>query len=364
MTGTSLDGLDAALVRIIGEGAQMTCDYVGMVSSPLGGLGERLLSLARGEPSPALAFLRAARQLGEVHARAVADLCRDHLPSGESLDFVAAHGQTIWHAPGEHLSWQLLDPWPMVRRLKVPVVYDLRQADLIAGGQGAPLTPMADWVLFRHAVRRRYVVNLGGICNVTVLPGGAKAGQVLGADVGPCNLLLDGLVRRLFENVTVDDCGQLAARGTAHDFIYDALMQRGLVHVEAGRSLGREDVDAAFFDWLLRQKPVGCENEDVLASAADAIARTIAMATAAAEEGDLVLAGGGVHHAFLMSRIAKHIDGRHAVMTSDELGMPTQAREAAAFAILGALSADGVPIGVQRITDSRGAGRAGAWVYP
>lgn len=364
MTGTSLDGLDAALVRIAGKGLAMQANYVGMLSEPLGGLGQRLLSLARGEPSPAIAFLRAGRELGQVHAKVVTALCRRHLPKGAAVEFVAAHGQTIWHAPNEHLSWQLLDPWPMVRRLKVPVVYDLRQADLISEGQGAPITPIADWVLFRHATRRRYVVNLGGICNLTILPGGAEAGQVLGQDVAPCNLLLNGLVRRLFENLAIDDRGQIASRGTLDGFVYDALLQRGLVHVEAGKSLGRENLDAAFFDWLLHRKPSRCRSEDVLASAADAIARTIGLATAAATSGDVILAGGGVHHDFLVDRIGKYVAGRHRVMTSEELGMPTQAREAAAFAILGALSADGVPIGVQRITGSRGAGRAGCWVYP
>lgn len=219
-------------------------------------------------------------------------------------------------------------------------------------------------MLFRHDSRRRYVVNLGGICNLTVLPAGATQQQVLGWDLGPCNLLLDGLVRRLFANVRVDDRGKLARQGVADGYLETALQARGLIHTGPQRSLGRENLDAAFFDWLNEQKPAHCNGHDVLASAVTAIARTIAMATAAAEGGEVVLAGGGVNNGALVDAIRAEADGHHRILLAEELGVPIQGREAAAFAVLGALCADGVPIGVEHITGSRGAGRAGCWVYP
>lgn len=206
MTGTSLDGLDAALVQVAGEGLNIKARLLGMVSQGLNGLEGVLESMANGEPRVPLDYLLTARKLGELHADAVEALCQKHLPTDGTLDMVVAHGQTIWHAPDTPdtpdapdagVSWQLFDPQPVVKRLSVPVCFNLRQADLIAGGQGAPITPISDWVMFRHPAQDRAVINLGGISNVTHLPADGTPDQVTGADIGPCNLLIDGVVRYL-----------------------------------------------------------------------------------------------------------------------------------------------------------------------
>src|SRR6185436_14618647 len=133
----------------------------------------------------------AALALGELHARAVAKAA-----AGCRLDLIAAHGQTVFHAPP--LSWQMLNPWPLVRDLQTSVVFDLRGADLAHGGQGAPITPLADWVLFRSNSRTRAVVNLGGFCNLTLLPPG-RPDMVRGFDVCACNQLLDHIARGILQ---------------------------------------------------------------------------------------------------------------------------------------------------------------------
>ena len=249
MTGTSLDGLDAALVKIEGTGLDMRAMFEGMVSKPLAGLAPDLKHLAEGNPAKPIDYLRAARSLGELHADAVDELLANKAPGSAGgsvtphtphqhtspparkrhesdtrsarrenatnddgsderrpttdppaepgafkIDFVVAHGQTIWHAPRDdvgRLSWQLFDPWPIVHRLNVPVCYDLRQADLIAGGEGAPITPIADWVMYRSDTRDRTIANLGGVCNVTYLFGGREVSSICASDVGLCNLLID-----------------------------------------------------------------------------------------------------------------------------------------------------------------------------
>src|SRR5262249_15695302 len=155
------DGLDVVLTAITGRGLDMRAQFIGMVSRPLGELREELRHFASGGAAEPIRFMRAARRLGELHADAVAALCAQE--GCKDLDFVVAHAQTIWHAPDDPVtrgsggggggveagvSWQLFDPWPIVRRLQVPVCYDLRQADLIAGGQGAPITPISDWVMY------------------------------------------------------------------------------------------------------------------------------------------------------------------------------------------------------------------------
>ncbi|MEM6856093.1 MAG: anhydro-N-acetylmuramic acid kinase, partial [Planctomycetota bacterium] len=162
MTGTSLDALDAVLTRIVGTGLDMTAEFVGMHSVDLpDDLRATLLSMANGEAHPPLEYLRTARYIGVFHAQAVADLIQKF--PDEHVDFIVPHGQTIWHAPDDAISWQLFDPWPIVHSLKLPVCYDLRQADLVAGGEGAPITPLADWVMYRHDAD--VVINLGGVAN-------------------------------------------------------------------------------------------------------------------------------------------------------------------------------------------------------
>lgn len=388
MTGTSLDGLDAVLVEIAGRGVEMTAGFKGVASLPLGDLREELRHFASGGAAEPLRFMRAARQLGELHAQAVRTLCNQsgirHLK--KEIAFVVAHGQTIWHAPSDRaaspdagLSWQLFDPWPIVRRVGVPVCYDLRQADLIAGGQGAPITPMSDWVMYRSRDITRVVVNLGGICNVSVIPRGAPAEAMSGGDIGPCNLLIDGVVRTLFPGMNYDKDGEIAGKVSAPgDMIYKMIY--GHDPLEGGfrpHSLGREQfTDAWVRDMALEARgklpadpltkkvlPRDLFDACVVASAVEAVAmRLEVFLRDMPRPYEVVLAGGGAKNKTLVQRIGANVAGD--VVCSDDLGIPCDAREAMGFAVLGALSQDGMPITLPKVTGSSNPGRAGAWVYP
>lgn len=350
MTGTSLDGLDAALVRVHGHGLSMRVEYQRMVGADFpGDLAARLRRLAEGEPHPPLAFLEAARDLGRFHADTVAQLVAD----GPTPDFVCAHGQTIWHAPGASgggVSWQLFDPWPLVRTLGVPVVYDLRQADLVAGGQGAPITPVTDPILYGSA--RGVVLNLGGICNATVW---TSPTDIRGGDVGPCNLLLDGLCRELI-GTPYDADGVMAAAGAADPERTAAL----LAALDVGqKSLGREQYGAAFVHALLADGPLASLTApDALATAVEAVASRIASRVQVPAGAQVILAGGGVRNLALKAALTRAFApapvGEHPTL-------PAQAREAAAFAVLGALCQDGVPITLPAVTGAKNPGVAGVW---
>ncbi len=358
MTGTSLDGLDLALVQLQGRGLELTARLLEAASVPLGDLTTQLRALAEGEPRQPLAYLRAARALGELHAHAAAHLLARH--PGVRLDFFVAHGQTIWHAPQENLSWQLMDPWPIARRLNVPVCYDLRQADLIAQGQGAPITPLCDWLLFRSARCDRLIVNLGGICNVTLLPRGSTPDRIAGEDIGPCNLLLDGLTRRL-SGAPMDVDGQLAQRGHVLPQLYDRLRVHPFFQRPRPRTTGREDFSGMWLDELVRTLP-GTPT-DLLASAADAVGRLVAQALPSGGPCELLLAGGGAHNPALRAAIARHLPSTAQVLEPEtERAQLLRQREPVAMALLGALSADGVPITLPGITGARQPGAAGAWV--
>jgi 1,6-anhydro-N-acetylmuramate kinase len=356
MTGTSLDGLDVAVARVNGEGLDIDVTCLGMLSRPFGSLRETLRSLAAGNAHTPLELARAARQLGALHAQAVADLLEQL--GLAAIDFIVAHGQTIHHQPDEHLSVQLLDPWPIARALGCPVLYDLRQADLIAGGQGAPITPLADYILFRDRARPRMVVNLGGICNVTELGASGTPDQIRGYDLCPCNLLIDGLVQRLFPGRTFDDGGAIALQGKADPIVRALMHDAPFFQRNLPRTTGREDFNDAWLDQLAATATRTLGADDVIASAVDAVAADIA--DAAPRDAQLILAGGGAHNRALVAAVTSRCDAR----LSDDVGIPVAAREAIGFAVLGALSQDGIAITLPQITGADRPGRAGAWIYP
>lgn len=362
MTGTSLDGLDASLVEVTGHGLAMTTRLIGTISFGFAGLADVLGSMAEGIPHAPLDYLRAARQLGELHADAVSELCRVYLPPGRRLTLVTAHGQTIWHAPNEGVSWQLFDAEPVARRLKVPVCYNLRQADLIAGGEGAPITPISDWVMFRHPKRDRLIVNLGGISNVTHLPAGGTIERVSGADIGPCNLLIDGVVRRLCPDRHYDADGRIAEQGRIDLEIFGLIEKHPSLRSQTKRSLGREDFTDGWIDGLVDSLRDRLPVADIVASVVDVVARLIGRSPLA-EADEVILAGGGAKNPVLVKQLRNVMAGR-SVILSDELGVPIEARESAGFAVLGALCEDRIPISLPQITGSDCPGVAGQWVRP
>lgn len=349
MTGTSLDGIDAALVAISGTGLAMSARAVRHWSAPLGSLAADLRRLAAGEAMPVGGVGRLAVDFGRHLARVLAEGLGDDRP-----DFVAIHGQTVHHAPP--VSVQLVEPAPIVQELQCPVVAQLRQADLAAGGEGAPITPLADWVLLRHADRRRAVVNLGGFCNITWLPAGNDAANIdaiSGADVCACNQTLDAAARRGL-GTPIDIDGRRARSGIV---VKDAVreLEAVLQAQRAGkRSLGSGDEPTA---WVDKFTPL-LRGEDLVRSAVEGTANVIATTLNETVVEEVIVAGGGARHPVLLECI--EASSRAATTTSDAHGVAIEAREAIAMAVLGALCADGVPITLPAVTGAR-AGVAGAW---
>ncbi|CAG1008174.1 Anhydro-N-acetylmuramic acid kinase [Phycisphaerales bacterium] len=350
MTGTSIDGLDAALVEIDGSGLGMRVRFIRGHSLELGEVSIRLRHLADQHPMRAHEITGLMHDFADLHTRAVRELL-----AGERCDLVSIHGQTVFHKPP--LSWQLVQPATIARATGVPVVYDLRQADLAAGGQGAPVTPIADAVFFREMRDVWAVANLGGFCNVTVAPGGGVSpDRIYARDVCVCNQLLDGIARTLL-HCDFDADGAAASRGIEHA---DALIDlEGLLESQrrAQRSLGTGDESA---EWVSRWR-AQVAPEDLAATACAGIAEEIALATS--ETSILLLAGGGARNKALARAIASASAAR--VAPTDEFGLPGQYREAACFAVLGALCQDRVPITLPQVTGCTApAPISGAWVLP
>lgn len=388
MTGTSIDGIDAALVRIEGVGLTMTATLIHHIARPLGDLRNPLREAASQKPLSAGAFAQLAWALGEFYADVIdtlirtsncADLAHTLNANGSSgLALICVHGQTVFHQPP--YSWQLINPALLVQRFGCPVVFDLRQADLAAGGQGAPITPIADWVLFRNPQACRAIVNLGGFCNITVLPASRvatekhtnasqQAGQspcqhaplldaIRGYDVCACNQILDAVARKIM-GAAFDEDGRTASSGNAQPHATDELYLILSQQRESGRSLGTGDEAIAWVD----AHRDSLSPADLAASAVHAIARCIAERLRQAACDEAILAGGGVRNRALLSAISS-LAGV-PVHLSDSLGVPAEAREAMAFAVLGALCADGIPITLPQITGCRRpAPLSGTWCNP
>lgn len=359
MTGTSIDALDCALVRIEGNGMQMRPELLATLSRDLGPLRQGLRALAEQQPMTAGALATLARDFALLHAHALEDLTADH-----GLDLVCVHGQTVFHSPP--VSWQLMNPWPIVQSLGVPVVFDLRGADIAAGGQGAPITPIADYLMFsQHESLRPFccVVNLGGFANVTALvtnPVQHNEPVVYGFDICACNQLLNSIAR-LKLNAEYDSNGESAARGEVQA---DAATQLASILHESRkkrRSLGTGD---EAFDWI-HAHAEGMTGNDLAATACEAIARIISLECK--DFGPMILAGGGVKNKGLLGALRRNANaaGIPRIHLSDEFGVPIDFREAMEFAILGALCQDGIPITIPRITKVEPpAPLSGSWAFP
>jgi len=285
----------------------------------------------------------------------------ERLLGGVQVDLVCAHGQTVYHKPP--VSWQLLNAAPIAEFVRAPVVFDLRAADLAAGGQGAPITPIADLAMFGDREESRVIVNLGGFCNITVLPAGERAAVldlVDGFDLCACNHVLDRVAREVL-GAPFDEDGKIALSGCENGDAADDLRRRLESQRGAGRSLGTGDEVGS---WIVEHR--SCVSAaDLAASACAALGGVIGRAISGIglNRPRVVLAGGGVFNAALVAAIESACGG--SVVLSDTLGVPVAYREAMAMAVLGALCQDRVPITLPRVTGCRRpAPVAGVWVLP
>lgn len=330
MSGTSADGIDGVLVDLSDNGfriiATRSADY-----SP--GVRETIESVIRLYPDVGDEQVRQLDvALGVDFARAASELALEAGPD-ETIAAIGSHGQTVYHGPGDDppRSVQLADPQVIAERTGLTTVADFRSNDLAAGGQGAPLAPAFHNAMFRDPGMDRFVVNIGGIANLTRLPA-RRDRPVLGFDTGPGNTLLDQWCR-LHTGAAYDAGGRWAARGRVDEVFVKALLDDPYFAAPAPKSTGREYFH---LDWLKRRFPGwrDARPADVQAGLLEVTARSIARAAEMAGDGprQLYVCGGGARNDQLMRRLAELTAGR--VATTETLGLPPEWVEACAFAWL------------------------------
>jgi anhydro-N-acetylmuramic acid kinase len=384
MSGTSMDGVDAALVRLTGSPQQPHVRLLRFVTLPYPPeVGQWIMRLAAGEWTTAKDVSQLDFLLGELFANAALRVCRAAHVSPRRLFVIGSHGQTIYHQGMAELiprmgqavepnTLQIAEPAVIAERTGAPVVADFRTADVAAGGQGAPLVPMVDYLLLRDARKGTVALNIGGIANVTVIPVKAKPLDVVGFDTGPGNMVSDALVRHFTGNREYYDAGgRVAALGKVNEpLLADTLGHPFFLRYppkSAGREqFGQEFVDRYFLTHRLTRRRA--RFEDLVRTALELTARTITDALArfvfpSVKIGRLIVSGGGAHNPLLIKRLAELLP-RQTVELSDRYGLPVDAKEAIAFAILADRTLHGLPGNLSRVTGARRAVVLGKIVRP
>jgi len=375
MSGTSADGVDVAICRIappLREDGTPRVKVLGHRAFPYSPeVRAAVLAAMDAKRTSAAEMSRLNWRLGEIYAECVEAAANDLKAKPQ---FVACHGQTIYHqataskylGAGVRATWQIGEASAIAERLRVPVVSDFRPADLAAGGQGAPLVPMLDYCMFRDAKRNRLLLNLGGIANVTALPAACSVADVLAFDTGPANMVIDAAMQKLCGR-DYDSNGSVASRGRVLHSVVTKFMAHRYFPALPPKSCGREEFGTAFITrFLAACEREGGRKQDVIATATAFTSATILDAYARfcwphlgqraplARATEMFVAGGGVRNATLMRMLTEGFSAFGvSVAPMESAGIAAEAKEAAAFALLGWLTWHGLPGNVPSATGAK-----------
>jgi anhydro-N-acetylmuramic acid kinase len=374
MSGTSADGVDVSVCRISParvKGGTPVVKLLGHVGTEypkavraavLGAMDAQAISVAE--------LARLNWRLGEVYADAVA---KAQESVGVKVGLVGCHGQTVYHqgAADQYLgkalraTWQMGEAAVIAERLRVPVVSDFRPADLAAGGQGAPLVPMLDYCMFRSSKVSRVLQNLGGVGNLTAIPAKAAVDGLMAFDTGPGNMVIDGCMRRMYERA-FDREGVVARSGTVLREVVEKILAEKYFLAQPPKSCGREQFGEAFISkFIALCLNSGGRDEDVVATATALTAASIVDAYKRFVSGHLgqsaplpgvefVFSGGGAKNVTLMRMLETGLEPLGVkIRLMEELGVPAQAKEAVAFALLAWLTWWGLPGNVPAATGAQ-----------
>jgi len=358
-----MDGVDAALVRIGGSGLNTKIELLAFETFPYPpGLRERLLEISTPGRGTVEEVCRLNVVVGEIFADAARRLMQN---TGQRADLIGSHGQTIQHLPGpeEHFGYtvratlQIGEPAVIAKRTGIITVADFRPADMAVGGQGAPLVPYFDFLIFRSAECSRLLLNIGGIANVTLLPRSCQVEDVTAFDTGPGNMVIDGLIKRLF-GMEFDRDGRVSRQGNVHRELLEWALAFPFFQRPPPKSTGREEFGEAFIEeFLLKAHHWALKDEDIVATAVALTAESIHRAYGRFVESktkvdELIVSGGGRHNVALMEAL-RRLFAPISVRTSDEFGVPSDAKEAMCFAVLANETVSGIPSNLPGATGAR-----------
>lgn len=343
MSGTSVDGVDVAIVDITKQKVHLLAFDVFPYPPAL---RREILRLCHPESARLDNICHYNFVLGEVFADAIIKLCHKSGIPLSSIDLVGSHGQTIFHNPrGKRYNrktigstLQIGEPSIIAQRTSITTVADFRPRDMAAGGEGAPLVPYADYVLFGHNRLSRAVQNIGGIANVTFLPRGCKQDDIIAFDTGPGNMIIDSIIRLIStDRRRFDPAGKMAAQGTVSKRLLNEMLRHPFLRRHPPKSTGREEFGSAFANRIYQKAAQkGLSDNDILATVTAFTANSIARAYnkfLPTMPDEVILCGGGSHNNTLAEMLRSELPNAKMLSTED-FGISVDAKEAVSFAIL------------------------------
>ena len=353
MSGTSADGIDVALVRVTdsprSSPAAPRARLVNFAAFPYPtAVREAVLRIANGEATTTREISQLNFRLGELFADAALRACRRFRVAPRRISLIGSHGQTLYHqgAPSPFLgarvssTLQLAEPAIIAERTGITTIADFRPADIAAGGQGAPLVPFVDYLLYRDSRRGRVALNIGGIANVTVLPAAAQPKNVFAFDTGPGNMIIDALAAHFTRGrLRYDRDAQLARRGHLLPELLNELLAHPFFRMSPPKTAGREEFGAPYAARLIATaKRRNIRPADLIHTATVFTAVSIARAFQKfvfprARVNDLIISGGGARNPLLVAYLVALLPSIK-IISADEFGVPGDAKEAFAFAVL------------------------------
>jgi anhydro-N-acetylmuramic acid kinase len=364
MSGTSADGMDVALVRVNGQRA--TLENFAALPFPRD-VQKAILNIAEGHAVTPGEISQLNFLLGELFAKAALSACKKFRVFPSQIDVIGSHGQTVFHQGVPAIfngarvasTLQIGDPSVIAVRTGITTVGDFRPADIAAGGQGAPLVPYVDYLLYRHSRIGRVALNIGGIANVTVIPAGAALEDVFAFDTGPGNMIIDALARRFTDGKkTFDRNAGMASKGNLLPQLLQSMLREKYFSRRPPKTAGREQYGEGYVSRVLSHNEARRANpEDLIRTATiftalsivDAFHRFIAPK---AKIGELIVSGGGAHNPLVMAQLQSSLNGIR-VCEAGDVGVSGDAKEAFAFAVLACETLRKQPANVPGATGAR-----------
>ena len=368
MSGTSADGIDVALARISGAPPNLSAKLIGHASVRFPGqLRKEILRVGEQLPISASALSQLNFRLGVLFADAALAACRKFRVARARISLIGSHGQTIFHqgwpvpcfGSPTASTLQIGEPSVIAARTGIATIGDFRPADMALGGQGAPLVPYVDYLLYRHARLGRVSLNLGGIANITVLPRAAKPQQVFAFDTGPANMLIDALVLHFTRRQRFDKNAQLAAQGRSNPALLDEFLRDPYLKLVPPKSTGREYYGHTYLKKILalgrrhRAKPNDLIRAATIFTALSVVDALNRFVLKKEKIDQLIVSGGGAHNPLILAQLSAALPGIE-VLPSSRLGVPEDAKEAFAFALLAYETFHQRPSNLPSATGARG----------
>jgi anhydro-N-acetylmuramic acid kinase len=353
MSGTSADGVDVAIVDIDGISTKLVA--FAMYPYPAA-VRRAIFSLFAPATSTVDKICHFNFVLGNLFADAVIKLCKSNKIALKTIDIIGSHGQTIYHNPKHRVgsTLQIGEPSVIAQRTGITTIADFRPADMAAGGQGAPLVPFTDYILFADKRITRAVQNIGGIANVTYLPASWGPDKIIAFDTGPGNMIIDGLMELITHGQkTYDRDGALAAKGIVNPTLLDIMLKHPYLRRHLPKTTGREEFGLQYSRTIYKEA-VGrrISKEDIVATATAFTAVTIAVAYRVflpKMPQEIILCGGGTQNKTLIKMLQRQLP-ESKIITTGDLGIDPDAKEAVSFAILAWATMKGIPGNVPAVT--------------